>query len=190
MNKNLILILFLLLGSSVVQAQFIKEKAINAQIGYGLSAPNNSADVIINEGVFAQGEIVLKVFSWVDIRPYAGFIYTSSNGKDVDNNPTDEKAETKALLLGGKTRIRAPIPWIAPYAEIGIGTSIGTFKTATVFDDIDKSGIIYHIPFSIGLELGKNNNVDVGFTYYFQPSVEQFVGAIAIGITFPLTNKG
>lgn len=49
--------------------------------------------------------------------------------------------------------------------------------------------MIYHIPLSFGLELGKNNDIDFGFTYYFQPSVEQYAGAIAVGITFPLTNK-
>ena len=73
--------------------------------------------------------------------------------------------------------------------EIGIGTSIGKFETLTAFDNIDKSGIIYHIPFSFGLELGKNNNVDLGFAYYFQPSVEQYVGAFAVGITFQVNNK-
>lgn len=50
-------------------------------------------------------------------------------------------------------------------------------------------GIIYQIPFSFGLELGRNNNVDLGFAYYFQPSVEQLAGAFAVGITFPLKNK-
>ena len=114
---------------------------------------------------------------------------TSSNGKDLNDNPTNEKAESKAFLLGGKARVRAPIPWVAPYVEIGIGTSIGKFETLTAFDNIDKVGIIYHIPFAFGLELGKNNNVDLGFTYYFQPSVEQFVGAFSVGITFPLNNK-
>lgn len=84
--------------------------------------------------------------------------------------------------------MRAPIPYVAPYFEIGIGASIGKFETLTAFDDIDKSGIISHIPFAFGLELGKNNNVDLGFTYYFQPSVEQFAGAFAVGITFPLKN--
>ena len=64
--------------------------------------------------------------------------------------------------------------------------SIGKFETLTAFDDIKKSGITYHIPFSFGLELGKNNNVDLGFTYYYQPSVKQYVGALAVGITFPL----
>ena len=188
MKKTLIL-LIIILTSNIVEAQFIKEKSINAQVGYGLSAPYNSVDEVVDDGFFAQGELVLKVKSWIEFRPYAGFILTSSNGEDLNGNPTDEKAETKAFLLGGKIRVRAPIPWVAPYVEIGIGTSIGKFETLTAFDNIDKSGIIYHIPFSFGLELGKNNNVDLGFAYYFQPSVEQYVGAFAVGLTFPLNNK-
>lgn len=187
--KKILIVLILFFTSNLVEAQFIKEKEINAQIGLGISTPNNSIDKVINNGFFAQGELVLKVASWFELRPYAGFIVTNSTGKDVYDNPTNEKAESKALLLGGKARLRAPIPWIAPYFEIGIGTSIGKFETFTAFDNIDKSGIIYHIPFSIGVELGKNNNVDLGFTYYSQPSVEQLVGAFAVGITFPLDNK-
>lgn len=188
MRKTIIL-LIIILTSNLAEAQFIKEKSINAQIGYGLSAPNNSVDEIVDDGFFAQGELVLKVASWVEFRPYAGFILTSSNGKDLNDNPTDEKAETKAFLLGGKARVRAPIPWVAPYVEIGIGTSIGKFETLTAFDNIEKTGIIYHIPFSLGFELGKNNNVDLGFAYYFQPSVEQYAGAFSVGITIPLKNK-
>ena len=185
MKKTLIL-LIIALASNLVEAQFIKEKSINAQIGYGLSAPYNSVDEVVNDGFFAQGELVLMVKSWIEFRPYAGFILTSSNGEDLNGNPTNEKAESKAFLLGGKARVRAPIPWVAPYVEIGIGTSIGKFETFTTFDKIDKSGIIYHIPLSFGLELGKNNNVDLGFAYYFQPSVKQYVGAFAVGITFQL----
>lgn len=187
MKKKQILII-IILTSNLVGAQFIKEKSINAQIGYGLSVPNNSVGEIVDDGFFAQGELVLKITSWFELRPYAGLILTNSNGKDVNDNTTDEKAESKAFLLGGKARVRAPIPWIAPYFEIGIGTSIGKFETFTAFYDIDKSGVIYHIPVSLGLELGRNNNFDLGLSYYFQPSVEQFIGALAIGITFPLNN--
>ncbi len=169
MRKTLV-VLLIVMTSNLVEAQFIKEKSINAQIGYGISIPYNSVDNIADKGFYAQGELVLKVASWVAFRPYAGFIITSSNGKDLYNNPTDEKATTQAFLLGGKTRLSAPIPWVAPYVEIGIGASIGKFETFTAFDNIDKSGIIYHIPFSLGLELGSTNNVDLGLTYYFQPS--------------------
>lgn len=184
MNK--ILIFLVVLISNVVEAQFIKEKAINVQIGYGISGPYYSVDDIANNGFFAQGELVLKVASWVEFRPYAGFILTNSNGKNLQDQPTNEKAESKAFLLGGKVRLRAPIPWVAPYAEIGIGTSIGKFETFTGFSNFDKSGIIYHIPFAFGLELGRSNNVDIGFITYFQPSVEQYAGALAVGVTIPL----
>ncbi len=188
MKKKLI-ILIIALTSNFVEAQFIKEKSINAQVGLGLSAPYKSVDEVTDDGFFAQGELVLKVKSWIEFRPYAGFILTNSNGEDLNGNPTNEKAETRAFLLGGKVRVRAPVPWVAPYVEIGIGTSIGKFETFTAFTNIDKSGIIYHIPLSFGLELGRNNNVDLGLAYYFQSSVEQFAGAFAVGITFPLNNK-
>lgn len=184
--KIRLLILSLLLTSHLIEAQFIKEKSLNAQIGYGLSAPINSISNVVDDGFFLQGELVLTAASWVEFRPYAGLILTSSNGKDLDNNPTTEKAESKAFLLGGKTRLRAPIPWVAPYVEGGIGVSIGKFETFTFFDDISKTGIIYHIPFSLGLELGRNNNVDLGLTYFFQPSVEQYAGAFAVGLSIPL----
>jgi hypothetical protein len=185
MRKKLSLLIIILI-SNLAEAQFIKEKSINAQIGYGITFPYESVDDIADDGFFIQGEYVLKVASWAEIRPYAGFISTNSNGRDLNDNPTNEKAETKAFLLGGKARVRAPIPWVAPYIELGIGTSIGKFETFTAYTDINKSGIIYHIPFAFGLELGKNNNVDLGFTYYIQPTVEQFAGAFAFGITFPL----
>ncbi|RDK84198.1 hypothetical protein [Marinirhabdus gelatinilytica] len=186
MKKFLILAL-LSLTTTLSQAQFIKEKAIKAQIGYGLSAPYDTSDVV-NDGFFAQAELILTAASWVDFRPYAGFVTTSSDGEDLNDNPTPFKAETTSFLLGGKARVNAPIPYVSPYIEIGIGTSIGTFTTVTEFEDIDKSGIVYHIPFSFGLMLGKNKSVDIGFSYYFQPSVEQFAGAFAVGISFPMND--
>jgi len=184
--RKMLPLLLLILTSNVTEAQFIKEKSINVQLGYGLSVPYYSIDEIADDGLFLQGELILKVTSWLEFRPYTGLIFTGSNGKDINDNPTDEKAETKAFLMGGKARVRAPIPWVAPYVEIGLGTSIGKFETFTAFIAIDKGGVIYHIPFAFGLELGRNHNVDLGVTYYFQPTVEQFTGALAFGLTFPL----
>ncbi|WP_111309719.1 hypothetical protein [Confluentibacter sediminis] len=181
-------VLLLLLASSLCEAQSIKEKSITALIGYGMSTPYYSVDDIADSGFYLQGEYVLGVASWLELRPYAGMVLTHSNGKDIDDNPTNEKAETKAFLLGGKVRVRAPIPWVAPFVEIGIGASIGNFETFTTFTDIRKSGPIYHIPISFGLELGRQNNVDLGFTFYAQPTVEQVAGAFALGISIPLNN--
>ena len=81
MKKTLILLITILI-TNITEAQFLKEKSINAQIGYGLSAPNNSVGDIVDDGFFLQGELVLKVASWVELRPYAGLILTNSNGSD------------------------------------------------------------------------------------------------------------
>lgn len=185
MRKSLV-ILLIVLTSNYADAQFIKSKSINAQIGYGLSSPYYSVADIANAGFFLQGEYVQTISSWLDLRPYAGLIITSTDGKDLNDNPTEEKAESKALLVGGKARFIAPIPWVAPFIEIGIGGSIGKFVTYTAYTNINNSRFIYHIPVSFGLELGRNKDVDLGFVYYFQPNVEQFVGAFSIGISIPL----
>ena len=187
--KNTLILLIIFLISNQLEAQFLKKESINAQIGYGLSSPYNSIDEIVDDGFFLQGEYVLSLASWFELKPYAGIILTSSNGKDINDNPTDEKATSKAFLIGGKGRVRAPIPWVAPYIEIGIGASIGAFETLTAFTRINKNGFIYHIPFSFGLELGRNNSVDLGFTYYIQPTVKQYAGAFALGISIPLKNQ-
>ena len=81
MRKTLIVLLIIILTSNLAEAQFIKEKSINIQIGYGLSSPYNSMDEIVDDGFFAQGELVLKTASWVEFKPYVGIILTSSKWK-------------------------------------------------------------------------------------------------------------
>lgn len=187
--RKLLLLWLVALTSNVVVAQFIKEKSITASIGYGITVPEHSYDDVASGGFFIQGEYILKVRSWLDLKPYAGFVITDSNGKDLNDNPSSEFAQTTAFLLGGKVRFKAPIPYVAPYIELGFGTSIGKFETFTAFSDINRSGIAYHIPYSIGLELGKNHDVDIGFSYFSQPGVEQVTGVINVGINFPLDSK-
>lgn len=58
-----IILLVIMLTSSLAAAQFIKEKSVNAQIGLGLSSPNTSVDEIVDDGFFAQGDLVLTVAS-------------------------------------------------------------------------------------------------------------------------------
>tara|TARA_R110000868_G_scaffold144982_3_gene364819 strand:+ start:350 stop:643 length:294 start_codon:yes stop_codon:yes gene_type:complete len=86
--KKTLLLLIIILTSNLAEAQFIKEKSINAQIGYGFSVPLNNIDEIAEKGIFVQGEPVLKITSWFELKPYADIILTNSNGKDLYNNPT------------------------------------------------------------------------------------------------------
>lgn len=186
MQKTLAII-FTIIASNQVNSQFIKEKSIDVSIGFGYSTPNEDID-IIGQGFFMQGEYVFTLAKWIDLRPYTGLILTRENSKNHPSDP-EYKSTANALLFGGKTRITAPIPWVAPYLEVGLGGSIGAFKTFTPSTNIDFNGLLLHIPISLGLELGPNHNFDMAFTYYFHNSVEQFVGAAAFGISIPLSKK-
>ena len=185
MNKPFIIIL-LVLASTRVQAQFIKEESTDVSIGLGLSAPYDQMDLLRSPGFYAQGEYVLSPASWIDIRPYAGVILTKLNKDDPERVEARYRSTANAVLLGGKTRIIAPVPFVAPYLEIGIGASIGSFETFTPYTSIDESGVFAHVPFSLGFELGSRHNADIKFTYYFHPGLGQFTGAAAVGFSFPL----
>ncbi|MEO9077033.1 MAG: hypothetical protein ABI263_07040 [Gelidibacter sp.] len=184
MKKTYLLILAIL-AFSQMKAQLIKEKSIDLSIGRGISTPYDDIE-IYGYGFYLQGEYVLTIASWIDIRPYAGVILT----KSIDNKrePSEYRSNARAFLIGGKTRLKAPIPWVAPYIEIGIGASVGSFETITPWTYIEESGLLMHMPLSIGLELGPKHNFDVALTYYFHDSVQQFAGAFAVGFSIPLNN--
>ena len=186
MKKTLIIFTVILITVQV-NAQIIKEKSINASIGIGMTAAYD--DVGVSSGFYLQGEYVLKLTSWVDVRPYAGVVLTKAQPQDKLTNEPYYKATTNAFLIGGKTRVKAPIPWVAPFFEFGIGTSIGSFETYTPYNNLNKRGLILHIPFSFGLELGKKHNFHVAFTYYFHPCMQQAAGAAAFGLSIPLANN-
>lgn len=137
-------LLFLVVGSLVfvtVEAQSIKEKSIDVAKGIGVSSPFKDLN-IANNGLYLQGVYVLIFLKWFDVRPYACLIFTKSNGKDLNQNQTPYLAISKAVLLGSKYRVTIPIPWVAPYIEVGIGVLIGVFKTITPMHIIDKTGMV------------------------------------------------
>ena len=183
--KKTLLLLFTLLTAAQIKAQTLQEKAIAIAVGYGMSTPYDDID-ITGEGFYLQGEYVLGFTNWFALKPYAGLILTKADEDDNPQNAPSYKSTANAFLFGAKARITAPIPWVAPYVEAGIGASVGSFETVTTFTNLEESGLLYHIPVSLGLELGPKRNFDMAFTYYFHPSVEQVAGAEAIGITMPL----
>ncbi len=177
-----LLLFFLLLSLSNAQQEV---KFINVSIGYGISAPYDDVE-IDGEGFYAQGGYVLGIAKWFSVRPYAGIILTSGGKNELSSISPDFEATSKAFFLGGKVRVLAPIPWVAPYIEAGIGGSIGNFRTFTPFTSVEKKGVLFHIPVSLGLAIGRKNNYEIAFSYLFHNAAEQFSGAFAIGYTFPI----
>lgn len=174
-----------LISTQISSAQPKKGEFIKAAIGYGLSFPYDDAD-IYGSGFYAQGEYVLGLKTWLGIRPYAGVLFTSANDNQKPNYEGDINVTTNAFLIGVKARIAAPIPYVTPYIESGIGASIGSFKNITPTTNFEDNGVIAHIPFTIGLAIGKKHSFELEFTYYYHPSIEQINGAFALGFSFPL----
>lgn len=184
--RNLILFtVTILFFSFKSKAQSKLEKFVDASIGFGYSIPYDDVDVI-GSGFYAQGEYVIRYSKWIDIRPYAGIIYATSNDSNEQLEQLGFKSTAKAFMIGGKARLTFPIPWVAPYLETGIGASIGSFETITLFTVEKKSGLSAHIPITLGLKIGRKHRFDFSFSYYLHPSAEQFVGAAAFGFSFPL----
>ena len=137
-------------------------------------------------GLYLQGEYVIGIKTWFSIRPYAGAIFESVDKNQNIQNQPQYKVTTNAFLVGGKVRLCAPIPWVAPFIEGGIGASIGKFETFTPNVNFNKSDALLHIPFSIGLAVGRHNSLEIAVSGYFHPAAKQSTGIFAVGYSFPL----
>ena len=180
-----LILLCVMLGN----AQPRKGNFINASIGLGLTSANYEQQDIRGSGFYTQAEYIHAVSNWFGVRPYVGIIITSPDDDESPDIKPDYGASTKALLLGGKVRLCAPIPYVAPYLELGLGLSLGRFETYTPENHIKKEGVIPHLPFTVGVAVGKKHGVDIAFTYYYMSSIDQFAGAAAVGISFPLDKE-
>ncbi|GGA77814.1 hypothetical protein GCM10008015_18080 [Flavobacterium palustre] len=183
----IIIILVSTFYSNSLKAQPKKGEYINASIGLGLSTSYYEEDGG-GTGFYAQAEYANGITKWIGLRTYAGVILTNGDKTNENGDPTEYRISSKAFSLGGKIRVAAPIPYVAPFIESGIGASIGSFHTYTPSTNLKKNGVLMHIPFSLGLAVGRKHSVDIALSYYFYPSMKQISGAFAAGVSIPINN--
>lgn len=183
--KKALFIFITLFVLTPVKAQYYTQE-VELSIGLGLSVPYDEVGYF-GLGPYVQGEYVRNVNEWVDLRPYIGYILAEMEGDLSGSQDSGDKSTANAFLFGAKARFRIPNDWVAPYAEVGLGGSIGSFETITFKTNIVESGVYMHLPFSIGLELGPRHKVNVELTSYFHTGVKQFIGGMAVGLRFPIS---
>ena len=181
LKSFLVFLFFSIFSNSYAQPN--EGQFINASIGIGLCAPYDETE-LTGSGFYAQAEYVWSPNTWFGVRPYAGVVIAS--GTPEDPGMPEWRIKSNAALLGAKVRLAAPIPYVAPFIESGVGMSIGSFETYTEYTDRKESGVLLHIPFSLGLAIGRRHNYEIKFTYYYHEEVKQFSGAAAFGLTFPI----
>jgi hypothetical protein len=151
----------------------------------GLSSATSQGDTALAEGFYGAGEFGVALGEWVSPRLYGGLLMTFpvqqgcqlATGCDVSD---------KIAFVGGKVRFLAPIPYVAPFVELGLGLSAGSLRTLDVGVDKSLAGITYHIPFALGLAVGKEHNIEIALSYLFHPAVSSFAGGIAVGLRLPV----
>lgn len=183
----LLMSVVLLLRPAPVAAQPREGHFVDGALGYGLSSPYDGSEVR-GTGVLAKGEYVYAPSSWAGVRPYGGMVLTWRDQIDVRCVDTGIDCEVTAKIgvLGAKGRLAIPIPWVAPFFELGAGLSFGSLRTRTPEVDRTRSGVLIHVPVSIGLAIGPEHEIEFAFVYYYHPVARQFAGAAALGLSFPL----
>jgi hypothetical protein len=155
--------------------------------GLGIAFPSNdeaSDTGAQGIGAYARAEYIHRVIEAVTPRAYAGVVFAPKDG-DCELSPCDVSA--RILFMGVKARLLAPIPYVAPFIEFGLGGSLG--KLTTRVDEIvdsSKAGATYHIPIGLGLALGERHQYELAFEYLLHPEVHQVCGALAFGFELPL----
>jgi len=120
---------------------------------------------------------------WLSPRAYVGLLLTSVDTSSCGGfSPCDVSA--KIGFAGAKVRFTAPIPYVAPFVEIGLGASAGRLTTRTASRDQSYAGVTYHIPFAIGLALGRDHTVEVALASLYHHDQDE--GAATISLAFPL----
>jgi hypothetical protein len=164
-------------------------RALKVAAGLGMVAASDQGGVPVEgtgDGLYAGAEYVLRPASWFSPRLYGGLLLTKPA---ADCGPGVQPCDVSASYAfgGAKARFLAPIPWVAPFLELGFGLSLGQFTTQSgPLVDVREVGLTYHWPFTLGVALGAHRQYELAFVYLFHPQQAQFSGGFAFGYQFDL----
>ena len=144
------------------------------------------------EGVGASlvGEYVFAPAGWGGGRLYLGGVFTSAREDSCSGGVDPCSVSSRLAVVGGKVRLLVPIPYVGPFFEVGAGLSVGTiesrlgpFGTLGPVDE-DHAGVMFHVPFALGLAFGSRHQHEVSFSYFAHPGRNHLVGSIQVGVGF------
>lgn len=154
--------------------------------GLGLTRPASERVEGSGSGGYGEVEYVYRPVEWFAPRSYAGVLITRPEQDcGVGVSPCD--VSSRIFFLGAKVRLMAPIPWVGPFAEIGLGASVGRLSTRSgQAVDVTARGVMVHVPWAVGLALGARREFELSFQYLQHTAQKQVGGAVALGLAFEL----
>ena len=173
-----------LLGGGAAHAQQARQGLL-VSAGFGQTTPTDDVDGS-GSGGLGEVEYIYRLRSWLSPRAYSGLVITSPQ-HDCGAGVAPCNVYARLLFLGVKARLSAPIPYVAPFVEIGGGISVGKASTQVGTKvNATPAGVMPNIPLALGLALGSQHQFELSFQLLFHPSAHQAEGAIALGVEFPL----
>jgi hypothetical protein len=154
--------------------------------GLGLSSGADDDSGARASGFYGAAEYVFLVHTWVSLRPYAGLLLTFPEHSSCANGVTPCDVSARIGFAGGKIRFTIPIPYVAPFIELGAGMSVGSISTQDAARNETFGGITYHVPVGLGLSIGAKQKVDLALQYLFHPDQHEFGGAFALSFGWRL----
>lgn len=151
-------------------------------------SPSEQAGAGIGQAVAV--EYVFAPTAWGGGRLYAGGVVTEPDAGSCSTGLDPCSVSSRIAVVGAKVRFLAPVPWVGPFFEVGGGLSLGSIETRLgpfgPFAAVDEthSGLMVHVPFSLGLAIGPRHQHEISVAYYAHPSREHVAGAIRVGIGF------
>jgi hypothetical protein len=184
----LLAVILLLAGAAhAADADDESPRAVGLAVGLGFAVPDRRVGKDgSGPGAYAEAEYIFRLAHWFTPRLYAGLLLAppeSNCGAGVV--PCDVSA--RIVFAGAKFRLMAPIPYVGPFIELGIGASAGRISTRSGQRvDVTGEGLMYHVPVALGLALGGRHQFEIALQYLVHPEQQQICGAAALGVTLNL----
>lgn len=125
---------------------------------------------------------------WAGVRVYAGGFLSRTNGSTCPVAVQACSVSSQIAVGGLKLRLLAPIPFVAPFLELGGGMSAGSIRARIdangPFPAIDesRSGLTLHFPIGLGVAFGARHQHSLAFDYFVPPSRDHTTGTLSVGI--------
>lgn len=176
-------------SSLAAQPREGKEPSVDLAIGGAMTGLVEGGSAT-SGGLYLSTSYSVPLEPFVGLRAYGGLLFTfPSGGRDEEECGREEcNVSVQGMLLGGKARVAAPIPWVAPFAEAGVGLTLGAVTTQTAVDDIrlGPAGATIHVPLAFGVALGTMRETELAVQAIFHPEAKQYTATLSIAVCVPV----
>ncbi len=141
------------------------------------------------DGFGTGGAVAVEALSrtedWLLGSLYAGLLLTWPDG-GCGPGVVPCEVSARIFFLGIKARLMAPIPWVGPFFDLGVGLSIGSTKVLNGAVQAEANGVIPHWLWGLGLAVGPRHQVILSLDYLEHTRGQQSCAMLTVGYAIPL----